>query len=146
MKYLGAAIISFLCCLRIFHLLGCLLDPSVTHGNCSLGTFPCNNGTACLPQHLHCNGVQDCSDGADEDNCGNFIIIIALQFRSLCLRGHRPFHFVRGIGGGGVSQGQMLPCSAFVPCIQNELEFPPRHSVATQDLKKEEKINPKACG
>ncbi|XP_078236942.1 relaxin receptor 1-like [Pogona vitticeps] len=69
MKYLGAAIISFLCCLRIFHLLGCLLDPGLTHGNCSLGTFPCNNGTACLPQHLHCNGVQDCSDGADEDNC-----------------------------------------------------------------------------
>nr|XP_020640108.1 relaxin receptor 2-like [Pogona vitticeps] len=49
--------------------IGCLLDPGLTHGNCSLGTFPCNNGTACLPQHLHCNGVQDCSDGADEDNC-----------------------------------------------------------------------------
>lgn len=37
---------------------------------CSLGYFPCGNTTKCLPQLLHCNGVDDCGNQADEDNCG----------------------------------------------------------------------------
>nr|2JM4_A Chain A, Relaxin receptor 1 [Homo sapiens] len=37
---------------------------------CSLGYFPCGNITKCLPQLLHCNGVDDCGNQADEDNCG----------------------------------------------------------------------------
>ncbi|XP_008050636.1 relaxin receptor 1 isoform X3 [Carlito syrichta] len=36
---------------------------------CSLGYFPCGNVTKCLPQFLHCNGVDDCGNQADEDNC-----------------------------------------------------------------------------
>lgn len=31
--------------------------------------FLCSNNT-CLPATAHCNGIQDCSDGADEHNCG----------------------------------------------------------------------------
>lgn len=31
--------------------------------------FLCSNQT-CLPATAHCNGVQECSDGADEHNCG----------------------------------------------------------------------------
>uniref|UniRef100_A0A5F4W0E0 Relaxin family peptide receptor 1 n=1 Tax=Callithrix jacchus TaxID=9483 RepID=A0A5F4W0E0_CALJA len=38
---------------------------------CSLGYFPCGNVTKCLPQLLHCNGVDDCGNQADEDDCGD---------------------------------------------------------------------------
>uniref|UniRef100_A0A8C8IXR4 G-protein coupled receptors family 1 profile domain-containing protein n=1 Tax=Oncorhynchus tshawytscha TaxID=74940 RepID=A0A8C8IXR4_ONCTS len=36
---------------------------------CPLGQFPCGNLSVCLPQLYHCNGVQDCTNGADEENC-----------------------------------------------------------------------------
>uniref|UniRef100_A0AAV2MIK8 Uncharacterized protein n=1 Tax=Knipowitschia caucasica TaxID=637954 RepID=A0AAV2MIK8_KNICA len=36
---------------------------------CPLGFFPCGNLTLCLPQVLHCNGMDDCGNHADEDNC-----------------------------------------------------------------------------
>ncbi|XP_036046484.1 relaxin receptor 1 isoform X1 [Onychomys torridus] len=39
--------------------------------SCPLGSFPCGNITRCLPQPLHCNGVDDCGNQADEDNCGD---------------------------------------------------------------------------
>uniref|UniRef100_A0A8C7LAE3 Relaxin family peptide receptor 2, like n=1 Tax=Oncorhynchus kisutch TaxID=8019 RepID=A0A8C7LAE3_ONCKI len=29
--------------------------------------------SVCLPQLYHCNGVQDCANGADEENCGEFL-------------------------------------------------------------------------
>ncbi|KAM3866973.1 relaxin receptor 1 [Diretmus argenteus] len=38
---------------------------------CPLGYFPCGNLTMCLPQLLHCNGVDDCGNQADEENCGD---------------------------------------------------------------------------
>ncbi|XP_028656619.2 relaxin receptor 2 [Erpetoichthys calabaricus] len=39
--------------------------------NCPIGHFPCGNLTVCLPQVLHCNGVENCENGADEENCGD---------------------------------------------------------------------------
>ncbi|NXL89448.1 RXFP1 protein, partial [Alectura lathami] len=36
---------------------------------CPLGQFPCGNLSVCLPQALHCNGADDCDNGADEENC-----------------------------------------------------------------------------
>uniref|UniRef100_A0A8C6BSD0 Relaxin family peptide receptor 1 n=2 Tax=Monodon monoceros TaxID=40151 RepID=A0A8C6BSD0_MONMO len=39
--------------------------------SCALGYFPCGNTTKCLPQLLHCNGVDDCGNQEDEDNCGD---------------------------------------------------------------------------
>uniref|UniRef100_A0AAQ4RAA4 Relaxin family peptide receptor 1 n=1 Tax=Gasterosteus aculeatus aculeatus TaxID=481459 RepID=A0AAQ4RAA4_GASAC len=38
---------------------------------CPLGYFPCGNLTMCLPQVLHCNGIDDCGNQADEENCGD---------------------------------------------------------------------------
>ncbi|XP_030048089.1 relaxin receptor 1 [Microcaecilia unicolor] len=38
---------------------------------CPLGYFPCGNISKCLHQLLHCNGVDDCGNQADEDNCGD---------------------------------------------------------------------------
>uniref|UniRef100_A0A665VJ97 Relaxin family peptide receptor 1 n=1 Tax=Echeneis naucrates TaxID=173247 RepID=A0A665VJ97_ECHNA len=38
---------------------------------CPLGYFPCGNLTMCLPQLLHCNGIDDCGNQADEENCGD---------------------------------------------------------------------------
>ncbi|KAM8847754.1 relaxin receptor 1 [Synchiropus picturatus] len=38
---------------------------------CPLGYFPCGNLSVCLPQLLHCNGVDDCGNQADEENCGD---------------------------------------------------------------------------
>ncbi|XP_043913033.1 relaxin receptor 1-like [Protopterus annectens] len=41
--------------------------------HCKLGYFPCGNSSHCLPQLLHCNGVPDCENGADEEDCGDNI-------------------------------------------------------------------------
>ncbi|KAM9846710.1 relaxin receptor 2a [Aulostomus maculatus] len=40
---------------------------------CPLGHFPCGNTSECLPQALQCNGHHDCSNGADEQRCGDNI-------------------------------------------------------------------------
>ncbi|XP_039608634.1 relaxin receptor 1 [Polypterus senegalus] len=39
--------------------------------SCPLGYFPCGNLTKCLPQLLHCNGIDNCGNHADEENCGD---------------------------------------------------------------------------
>ncbi|XP_021122182.1 relaxin receptor 2 isoform X2 [Heterocephalus glaber] len=36
---------------------------------CQKGYFPCGNLTKCLPRAFHCDGVDDCGNGADEKNC-----------------------------------------------------------------------------
>uniref|UniRef100_A0A6I8NEI6 Relaxin family peptide receptor 2 n=1 Tax=Ornithorhynchus anatinus TaxID=9258 RepID=A0A6I8NEI6_ORNAN len=38
---------------------------------CRKGYFPCGNLTTCLPRGFHCDGVDDCGNGADEENCGD---------------------------------------------------------------------------
>ncbi|XP_051824393.1 relaxin receptor 1-like [Antechinus flavipes] len=52
---------------RTLLLLG--LFASSSHQSCPLGEFPCGNISTCLPQLLHCNGHEDCVNGADEENC-----------------------------------------------------------------------------
>ncbi|NWX13157.1 RXFP1 protein, partial [Aegotheles bennettii] len=49
-------------------------EPPLIHSRrdrhaCPLGQFPCGNLSTCLPQALHCNGEDDCGNGADEENC-----------------------------------------------------------------------------
>ncbi|NXV50119.1 RXFP1 protein, partial [Uria aalge] len=49
-------------------------EPPLIHSRqdgheCPLGQFPCGNLSVCLPQALHCNGEDDCDNGADEENC-----------------------------------------------------------------------------
>ncbi|XP_078403721.1 relaxin receptor 1 isoform X2 [Cetorhinus maximus] len=39
--------------------------------SCPLGYFPCGNLSVCLPQPLHCNGIIECENGADEDECAD---------------------------------------------------------------------------
>ncbi|KAF5889922.1 relaxin receptor 1-like, partial [Clarias magur] len=46
-----------------------VFNVSEEHDPCPLGYFPCGNLSSCLPQLLHCNGVDDCGNQADEDNC-----------------------------------------------------------------------------
>ncbi|XP_035682256.1 relaxin receptor 1-like isoform X1 [Branchiostoma floridae] len=38
---------------------------------CPIGEFPCGNSSVCLEQSKHCDGVEDCENGADERNCGD---------------------------------------------------------------------------
>ncbi|XP_019376649.1 PREDICTED: relaxin receptor 1-like isoform X1 [Gavialis gangeticus] len=45
------------------------IHPRLDGDTCPLGQFPCGNISVCLPQLLHCNGVKDCDNGADEENC-----------------------------------------------------------------------------
>lgn len=49
-----------------------VFNVSEEYDPCPLGYFPCGNLSSCLPQLLHCNGVDDCGNQADEDNCGEF--------------------------------------------------------------------------
>ncbi|XP_023253743.1 relaxin receptor 1 [Seriola lalandi dorsalis] len=47
------------------------LNVTEEKATCPLGYFPCGNLTMCLPQLLHCNGIDDCGNQADEENCGD---------------------------------------------------------------------------
>ncbi len=44
--------------------------------SCPLGYFPCGNLTVCLPQLMHCNGIDDCGNQADEENCGESMLLL----------------------------------------------------------------------
>ncbi|KAK7805751.1 hypothetical protein U0070_005684 [Myodes glareolus] len=48
-----------------------LADGSMVVPLCPKGYFPCGNLTTCLPRAFHCDGVDDCGNGADEDSCGD---------------------------------------------------------------------------
>ncbi|XP_066505823.1 relaxin receptor 1 isoform X2 [Hoplias malabaricus] len=48
-----------------------MVNVSEGSSHCPLGYFPCGNLSTCLPQLLHCNGVDDCGNQADEENCGD---------------------------------------------------------------------------
>uniref|UniRef100_F7IQ25 G-protein coupled receptor 106 n=1 Tax=Callithrix jacchus TaxID=9483 RepID=F7IQ25_CALJA len=48
-----------------------LSEGSMITPPCQKGYFPCGNLTKCLPQAFHCDGKDDCGNGADEENCGD---------------------------------------------------------------------------
>uniref|UniRef100_A0A5F8H6A6 Relaxin family peptide receptor 2 n=1 Tax=Monodelphis domestica TaxID=13616 RepID=A0A5F8H6A6_MONDO len=48
-----------------------LTQDSSVSPSCQKGFFPCGNLTKCLPRAFHCDGVNDCGNGADEENCGD---------------------------------------------------------------------------
>ncbi|XP_008053201.1 relaxin receptor 2, partial [Carlito syrichta] len=48
-----------------------LTDAGTVTSLCHKGYFPCGNLTKCLPRAFHCDGEDDCGNGADEENCGD---------------------------------------------------------------------------
>ncbi|KAM4859850.1 relaxin receptor 2 [Thomomys bottae] len=48
-----------------------LTEGSVAAPVCPRGYFPCGNLTKCLPRAFHCDGADDCGNGADEESCGD---------------------------------------------------------------------------
>ncbi|KAM9192635.1 LOW QUALITY PROTEIN: relaxin receptor 2 [Dugong dugon] len=48
-----------------------LTEGSTGAPSCQKGYFPCGNLTKCLPRAFHCDGVNDCGNSADEENCGD---------------------------------------------------------------------------
>nr|XP_027325838.2 relaxin receptor 2 [Anas platyrhynchos] len=49
----------------------CLMEGVSVDVVCQKGYFPCGNHTTCLPRAFHCDGINDCENGADEENCGD---------------------------------------------------------------------------
>ena len=41
---------------------------------CGEAYFRCNQDGRCIGYELQCNGVEECSDGSDERDCGNYAI------------------------------------------------------------------------
>lgn len=52
--------------------------------------FLCSNHT-CLPASAHCNGIKECPDGADENNCGEWSRWFRRQFSSQTLTCNRKY-------------------------------------------------------
>uniref|UniRef100_A0A4W6FEB5 Relaxin family peptide receptor 1 n=1 Tax=Lates calcarifer TaxID=8187 RepID=A0A4W6FEB5_LATCA len=57
--------------IKFFSGLFTALNITEEKATCPLGYFPCGNLTMCLPQLMHCNGIDDCGNQADEENCGD---------------------------------------------------------------------------
>uniref|UniRef100_A0A8B9V8A4 Relaxin family peptide receptor 2 n=1 Tax=Anas zonorhyncha TaxID=75864 RepID=A0A8B9V8A4_9AVES len=57
-----------------FHIFSesCLMEGVSVDVVCQKGYFPCGNHTTCLPRAFHCDGINDCENGADEENCGKY--------------------------------------------------------------------------
>lgn len=47
-------------------------------GRCPAGQFQCVLDKACVPQSSICNGVPECRDASDENNCGKISLIICI--------------------------------------------------------------------
>ncbi|XP_035600506.1 relaxin receptor 1 isoform X4 [Oncorhynchus keta] len=62
---------AYVAWILMYGVTGTSFNVSEEKTNCPLGYFPCGNLSMCLPQLMHCNGVDDCGNEADEENCGD---------------------------------------------------------------------------
>lgn len=62
--------------IKFFSGLFTALNITEEKATCPLGYFPCGNLTMCLPQLMHCNGIDDCGNQADEENCGESLFLL----------------------------------------------------------------------
>ncbi|GAB0194800.1 relaxin receptor 1-like [Grus japonensis] len=108
---------------------------------CPLGQFPCGNLSVCLPQALHCNGEDDCDNGADEENCVDDSGWLQILGDMLAARSGR----TAVEDGGDACWLELFPerCRCWgraVDCTERDLATVPRVSpnVTRMDLKKNE--------
>ena len=47
---------------------------------CSDFEFKCSTSTMCIPGEKKCNGIQDCSDGSDEQGCRKYLLTYLVIF------------------------------------------------------------------
>ncbi|XP_055943864.1 MAM and LDL-receptor class A domain-containing protein 2-like isoform X2 [Argiope bruennichi] len=55
--------------------------PPTTVGTCPAKTWRCDDGSACVPQLMLCDGVEDCNDGSDEKyKCTNANLCTEMKY------------------------------------------------------------------
>ena len=59
--------------------LGCLDNSDEKHCKCLTTEFECLSGDKCVPSNNLCDGVDHCSDGSDETNCGEFTVTMQIR-------------------------------------------------------------------
>ena len=76
--------------------------------HCNSTQIRCRNGYKCVDIKQHCNGIDDCEDGTDEQNC--FLKLEDLQFKNGCGKPQiKPFdNDFRIVGGMAAKPGMSL--------------------------------------
>ena len=68
-------LVHFTKMLHICHILFCYIASIPCHYP---GDVKCRDNGSCIHSDMICNGINDCMDGSDEDNCGKYVLFIPL--------------------------------------------------------------------